>query len=160
MSLTFKIVAPLLTLPLPNGDVPLQTATPSQVLGDHIDQKGSIVLPDKLRFDFTHNGPINPDDIRRIEHISLQIVEAKMTVYAEEVPLAKARNIAGQQQQPNPWTGSLRSPTIVDFILIILFQLALKVTRTSQLCLSKAGQTKSCGLEHNNERKKLLQKLC
>lgn len=69
-----------------------------QTLGDHIDQKGSIVLPDKLRFDFTHNGPINADDIRRIEHISIQIVEAKMTVYAEEVPLAKARTIAGPQQ--------------------------------------------------------------
>lgn len=67
-----------------------------QTLGDHIDQKGSIVLPDKLRFDFTHSGPINADDLRRIEHISLQIVEAKQTVYTEDVPLAKARSIAGQ----------------------------------------------------------------
>ena len=71
-----------------------------QALGDHIDQKGSIVLPDKLRFDFTHSGPINADDLRRIEHISLQIVEAKMQVYSEEVPLSKARGIEGQQK----WT--------------------------------------------------------
>ena len=66
------------------------------MLGNHIDQKGSIVLPDKLRFDFTHNGPISPEDLRRIEHISLQIVEAKMEVYSEEVPLAQAREIAGR----------------------------------------------------------------
>lgn len=67
------------------------------MLGDHIDQKGSIVLPDKLRFDFTHSSPICAEDLRRIEHISLQIVEAKMEVFTEEVPLAQAREIAGPQ---------------------------------------------------------------
>jgi hypothetical protein len=66
-----------------------------QVLGDHIDQKGSIVLPDKLRFDFTHNGPISAEHLKRIEHIAIQKMEAKLTVYSKEVPLAQAKKIAG-----------------------------------------------------------------
>ena len=33
-------------------------------LGDHIDQKGSIVLPERLRFDFSHNGVIDTAKVR------------------------------------------------------------------------------------------------
>ena len=33
-------------------------------LGDHIDQKGSIVLPERLRFDFSHSGVISPAKVR------------------------------------------------------------------------------------------------
>ncbi|MED6158674.1 hypothetical protein PIB30_034918 [Stylosanthes scabra] len=40
-----------------------------EVLGDHVDQKGSIVLPEKLRFDFSHGKPVDPDNLRKIESI-------------------------------------------------------------------------------------------
>lgn len=35
-----------------------------QELGEHIDQKGSIVLPDKLRFDFSHGAAITPKQLK------------------------------------------------------------------------------------------------
>lgn len=38
-----------------------------EVLGDHVQQKGSLVDADKTRFDFTHNAPITDDQIREIE---------------------------------------------------------------------------------------------
>ncbi|NVN84630.1 MAG: alanine--tRNA ligase [Rhodopseudomonas sp.] len=45
-----------------------------QVLGDHIAQKGSLVSPDRLRFDFVHQKPITPDELRRVEDIANEIV--------------------------------------------------------------------------------------
>jgi alanyl-tRNA synthetase len=41
-----------------------------QVLGDHVAQKGSLVAPDRLRFDFSHPKPVNDDEVRRVEDIA------------------------------------------------------------------------------------------
>ena len=40
-----------------------------EVLGDHVQQKGSQVDPDKTRFDFAHNAPMSADEVRRVEAI-------------------------------------------------------------------------------------------
>ncbi|PXW16853.1 alanine--tRNA ligase [Paraburkholderia caballeronis] len=40
-----------------------------EVLGAHVQQKGSLVDPDKTRFDFAHNAPMTDDQIRRVEEI-------------------------------------------------------------------------------------------
>jgi alanyl-tRNA synthetase len=45
-----------------------------QVLGDHIAQRGSLVAPDRLRFDFVHQKPITPEELSRVEDIANEVV--------------------------------------------------------------------------------------
>ena len=45
-----------------------------QVLGDHIAQRGSLVAPDRLRFDFVHPKPITPQELARVEDIANDVV--------------------------------------------------------------------------------------
>ncbi|MQM06933.1 hypothetical protein Taro_039764 [Colocasia esculenta] len=66
-----------------------------EILGDHVDQKGSIVLPEKLRFDFSHGKPIQPEELQKIESIVNQQIEDQLDVFASETKLADAKSIVG-----------------------------------------------------------------
>ncbi|CAN6882712.1 unnamed protein product, partial [Brassica oleracea] len=67
-----------------------------EVLGDHIDQKGSIVLPEKLRYDFSHVGkPVDPEDLRKIESIVNTQIKDELEVYSKESVLSEAKRIKG-----------------------------------------------------------------
>ncbi|XP_058004551.1 alanine--tRNA ligase isoform X2 [Hevea brasiliensis] len=66
-----------------------------EVLGNHVDQKGSIVLPEKLRFDFSHGKPVDPDHLRKIESIVNEQIKAELEVSAKEATLSEAKHING-----------------------------------------------------------------
>ncbi|KAA8534635.1 hypothetical protein F0562_032106 [Nyssa sinensis] len=66
-----------------------------EVLGNHVDQKGSIVLPEKLRFDFSHGKPVKPDELKKIEFIVNEQIKAELDVFAKEAALVDAKRING-----------------------------------------------------------------
>ena len=45
-----------------------------EVLGDHVAQKGSLVAPDKLRFDFAHPKPVTDQELARVEDLANRVV--------------------------------------------------------------------------------------
>ncbi|KAI9367415.1 tRNA synthetases class II (A)-domain-containing protein [Aspergillus egyptiacus] len=66
-----------------------------EILGDGVEQKGSLVSSEKLRFDFSHKSPVSDEELAKIEGLSTQYIRRNCFVYAQEVPLAVARQISG-----------------------------------------------------------------
>ena len=61
------------------------------VLGEHVQQKGSLVAPDRLRFDFSHYEPVTRDDIRRIEAMVSSWILDNDEARTEVMPLEDAK---------------------------------------------------------------------
>ncbi|PLN80354.1 putative alanyl-tRNA synthetase [Aspergillus taichungensis] len=66
-----------------------------EVLGEGIEQKGSLVAPEKLRFDFSYKAAVTDAELEKIESISTDYIRQNCAVYSQEVSLAVAREIAG-----------------------------------------------------------------
>jgi alanyl-tRNA synthetase len=64
-----------------------------EVLGDHVRQAGSAVRPDKLRFDFTHEQALSPEERARVEEIVNEQIFENLPVHAFLTPLEEARNL-------------------------------------------------------------------
>lgn len=64
-------------------------------MGDHIDQKGSLVAESKLRFDFSHKGPVTVPELTQIEAICSEWVKRNVRVFSKELPLKLAHDIPG-----------------------------------------------------------------
>ncbi|MCL6639293.1 MAG: alanine--tRNA ligase [Firmicutes bacterium] len=62
-----------------------------EVLGDHVNQAGSLVEPERLRFDFTHFSAVTPEELRRVEEKVNRVVLANLIVDAFETSLDQAR---------------------------------------------------------------------
>jgi alanyl-tRNA synthetase len=61
-----------------------------RVLGEHVQQQGSRVDPDRLRFDFSHTGPLTPDEITEVERLVNAAIWANQDVCTEQVGYREA----------------------------------------------------------------------
>jgi alanyl-tRNA synthetase len=67
-----------------------------RVLGEHVKQAGSAVRPDKLRFDFTHEAALTPEQRREVEELVNEQIFAAHPVRIFETPLEEAKRLGAQ----------------------------------------------------------------
>jgi alanyl-tRNA synthetase len=86
------------------------------VLGDHVAQKGSLVAPDRLRFDFVHTKPMTAEELAQVEDIANEIVLQNAPVETrlmgvEEAKDAGARALFGEKYGDEVRVVSMGEPT-------------------------------------------------
>ena len=69
----------------------LLDAALKKVLGDHVHQAGSLVEPDRLRFDFTHFEAISPEELRQVEELVNDVILEGYPVVTEILPIEEAK---------------------------------------------------------------------
>jgi alanyl-tRNA synthetase len=62
------------------------------VLGDHAAQKGSNITTERMRFDFSHNAPMTPDEIAKVQAIVNEVIKQDLPVFMEMMSLDAAKN--------------------------------------------------------------------
>jgi len=67
-----------------------------RVLGEHVSQAGSAVRPDRLRFDFTHEQALTPEQRDRVEQLVNEQVFQNRSVRVFETPIEEARKLGAQ----------------------------------------------------------------
>lgn len=66
-----------------------------EVLGEGVEQKGSLVAPDRLRFDFSHAKPLTEEQAARVQALVQEKIDADLAVHADTVPLDAGKRING-----------------------------------------------------------------
>ena len=88
-----------------------------RTLGDHVGQMGSLVAPDRLRFDFSHFAAVEPEQLREIEERVNEQIRADLEVSAFQEELEKAKAMGAQALFGEKYDDQVRVVRIGDFSL-------------------------------------------
>lgn len=78
------------------------------VLGDHVEQKGSLVTPDRLRFDFSHDQAMTAEQISEVEKIVNSEISAALDVVTEEMSLEDSAKTGAMALFGEKYQGTVR----------------------------------------------------
>ncbi|OCG70440.1 alanine--tRNA ligase [Gilliamella sp. Occ3-1] len=93
----------------------LLQAALQRILGNHVHQKGSLVNDSYLRFDFSHNQAITPEQIIEIENLVNQQIRHNLPVDIELMPIDKAKNKGAMALFGEKYEDIVRVLTMGDF---------------------------------------------
>ncbi|RUM87757.1 MAG: alanine--tRNA ligase, partial [Thermodesulfatator sp.] len=88
-----------------------------RVLGEHVRQAGSLVAPDRLRFDFTHFEALRPEEIRAVEELVNARIREDLPVEVKVVPLREAQAMGAMALFGEKYGERVRVVSIGDFSL-------------------------------------------
>jgi len=86
-----------------------------QVLGEHVKQAGSLVAPDRLRFDFTHFSQVEPEQIKQIEAIVNQRIRVNVAVQTDEMDAEEALHSGAMALFEEKYGDRVRVVALSDF---------------------------------------------
>lgn len=85
------------------------------ILGDHVKQAGSLVLPDRLRFDFTHFTPVNPTELKQIEKLVNEKIRENIPVQTKITTMEKGIEEGAVAIFEEKYGENVRMVTVGDF---------------------------------------------
>ncbi len=93
----------------------LMHAALRKVLGEHVQQKGSLVDSEKLRFDFSHNEAVSTEQLHEIERLVNQQIRANLAAEADVMPIADAKAKGAMALFGEKYGDEVRVITLGDF---------------------------------------------
>lgn len=89
--------------------------TLKEILGEHVEQAGSLVTPERLRFDFTHFQALTQNELSTIEEAINKVILAGLTVQADHMPIEEAKRAGATALFGEKYGSTVRVVSIGDY---------------------------------------------